>query len=322
MIYQKLLELGPEDKTIIPVPIYHITGLVALLGLFVYIGGTIYLYKRYDAKRILEGVKRDGITFMHGSPTVFGQLLDYREEFPELPSIRTLACGSSYMPVETMKKLHRWMPQMKFCNVYGMTETSSPGTVFPYDAATSLYPGSEGKPVPGLMLKILDDDGREVPDGTVGVVYLKGANICEYYYHLKTPLITEDGWLNTGDMGYINEDSYVFIVDRKKDMINRGGEKIWCTDVEDELVAVEGVKDAAVVGIPSKKYGEVAAALIVLESGVQMTAEELKADLKSRLAKFKIPEQILFADAVPKTPGLKTDKKTIKTMFADADRIS
>ena len=322
MIYQKLLELGPEDKTIIPVPIYHITGLVALLGLFVYIGGTIYLYKRYDAKRILEGVKRDGITFMHGSPTVFGQLLDYSEEFPELPSIRTLACGSSYMPVETMKKLHRWMPLMKFCNVYGMTETSSPGTVFPYDAATSLYPGSEGKPVPGLMLKILDDDGREVPDGTVGVVYLKGANICEYYYHLKTPLITEDGWLNTGDMGYINEDSYVFIVDRKKDMINRGGEKIWCTDVEDELVAVEGVKDAAVVGIPSDKYGEVAAALIVLESGVQMTAEELKADLKSRLAKFKIPEQILFADAVPKTPGLKTDKKTIKEMFADADRIS
>ena len=114
----------------------------------------------------------------------------------------------------------------------------------------------------------------------------------------------------------------MFIVDRKKDMINRGGEKIWCTDVEDELVAVEGIKDAAVVGIPSEKYGEVAAALIVLESGVQMTAEELKADLKSRLAKFKIPEQILFADAVPKTPGLKTDKKTIKTMFADADRIS
>lgn len=317
MIYQRLLELGPEDKTIIPVPIYHITGLVALLGLFVYIGGTIYLYKRYDAKRILEGVQKHGITFMHGSPTVFGLLLDYQKDFPELPAIRTLACGSSYMPVGTMRKLHAWMPRMEFRNVYGMTETSSPGTVFPYDAATSIYPGSEGKPIPGLQIKILNEEGEEVPNGEVGVVFLRGANICEYYYNLKTPLITEDGWLNTGDMGYINEDSYVYIVDRKKDMINRGGEKIWCTDVEEELIAHRGIKDAAVVGIPSEKYGETAAAVVVLEKGISMTADELKEELKSRLARFKIPEKILFLDAVPKTPGLKTDKKYIKTLFEE-----
>lgn len=317
MVYQRLLGLGHEDKTIIPVPIYHITGLVALLGLFIYIGGTVYLYKRYDAKRILEGVVKHGITFMHGSPTVFGLLLDFRKEFPELPTIRTLACGSSYMPVETMKKLHNWMPQMEFRNVYGMTETSSPGTVSPYDAATSIYPGSEGKPIPGLQIKILDDNGQELPDGEVGVVFVRGANICEYYYNLETPLITEDGWLNTGDMGYINQDSYVFIVDRKKDMINRGGEKIWCTDVEDELVSRKGIKDAAVVGIPSEKYGEAAAAVVVLEEGIRMTEEELKESLKSRLARFKIPERILFVDAVPKTPGLKTDKKYIRTLFEE-----
>lgn len=315
MIYQRVLELGPEDKTIIPVPIYHITGLVALLGLFVYLGGTIYLYKHYDARRILEGVQKHGITFMHGSPTVFGMLLDYQEEFPKLPSIRTLACGSSYLPVETLKKLHRWMPEMKLQNVYGMTETSSPGTVFPYDAATSIYPGSEGKPVPGMELKVLDEDGNEVPNGTVGIVYLRGANICEYYYKLNTPLITEDGWLNTGDMGYINEDFYVYIVDRKKDMINRGGEKIWCTDVEDEIIALEGVRDAAVVGIPDKVYGEVAAAVVVLEKQAAITEEELKEQLRPKLARYKIPERILFVDAVPKTPGFKTDKRKIKEMF-------
>lgn len=315
MVYQRLLEVGDEDKTIIPVPVYHITGLVALLGLFVYIGGTIYLYKRYDAKRILEGVREHGITFMHGSPTVFSLLLDYQEEFPRLPSIRTLACGSSYMPVETMKKLHRWMPEMKFQNVYGMTETASPGTVFPYDAATSIYPGSSGKPVPGLMVRILDEEENEVPDGTVGTIYFKGANICEYYYKQKSPLITKDGWLNTGDMGYINEDSYVFIVDRKKDMINRGGEKIWCTDVEDEIISLRGVKDAAVVGIPDDIYGEVAAAAVVLEEGSLLTEELLKKKLTGRLARFKIPEKVIFLDAIPKTPGLKTDKKTIRTMF-------
>lgn len=315
MIYQRLLDLGPEDKTIIPVPIYHITGLVALLGLFIYLGGTVYLYKRYDARRILEGVCKHGITFMHGSPTVFGMLLDYQTEFPKLPTIRTLACGSSYLPVETLKKLHRWMPEMKLQNVYGMTETSSPGTVFPYDAATSIYPGSEGKPVPGMELKVLDEQGNEVPDGTVGIVFLRGANICEYYYHLDTPLITEDGWLNTGDMGYINEDSYVFIVDRKKDMINRGGEKIWCTDVEDELIAIREVRDAAVVGIPDEIYGEVAAAVVVLEEPRSISEESIKEQLKTRLARYKIPERILFVDAIPKTPGLKTDKRKIKEMF-------
>ena len=317
MIYQRLLELGPEDKTIIPVPIYHITGLVALLGLFVYLGGTAYLYKRYDAKRILESVCRHEITFMHGSPTVFGMLLDYQKDFPRLSSIRTLACGSSYLPVETLKKLHRWMPKMKLQTVYGMTETASPGTVFPYDAATSIYPGSQGKPVPGMELKIVDEEGKEVPEGTVGVVFLRGANICEYYYRPDTPLITEDGWLDTGDLGYINEDSYVFIVDRKKDMINRGGEKIWCTNVEDELIAIEEVRDAAVVGIPDTVYGEVAAAVVVPKEPGHVTQEDLKERFKTRLARYKIPEQILFVEAVPKTPGLKTDKRRIKELFAE-----
>lgn len=95
----------------------------------------------------------------------------------------------------------------------------------------------------------------------------------EYYYKMESPLFTEDGWLDTGDMGYQNEDAFVFFVDRKKDMVNRGGEKIWCTDVEDELIAFKGVKDAAVVGIPNEKYGEVAAAVVVLEKGAQLTEE-------------------------------------------------
>ena len=131
------------------------------------------------------------------------------------------------------------------------------------------------------------------------------------------PLITEDGWLDTGDLGYINEDSYVFIVDRKKDMINRGGEKIWCTDVEDELIAIEEVRDAAVVGIPDTVYGEVAAAVVVPKEPGHVTQEDLKERLKTRLARYKIPEQILFVEAVPKTPGLKTDKRRIKELFAE-----
>ena len=315
MIYQRLCEVTPEDKTIIPVPIYHITGLIALLGLFVYTGGTIYLYRRYDAQRILECMEKNHITFMHGSPTVFGLLMDYQSQFPKLPSLRMMLCGSSYMPVEKMKKIHRWLPTVKFMTVYGMTETASPGTLFPYDTPTSIYPESSGKPIPGIELKIVDDKGNELPTGEVGSVLIKGTNILEYYYKMDTPLLSADGWLDTGDMGYCNEDNYVFFVDRKKDMINRGGEKIWCTDVENELISMPEIKDAAVVGIPNEIYGEAAAAVVVLEEGRKVTYEEIRECLMSKLARYKLPEKVLFVEEVPKTPGLKVDKKCIRTMF-------
>lgn len=285
------------------------------VGLFVYSGGTVYLYRRYEAHRILECIEKNKITFMHGSPTVFGLLMDLKEEYPALPSLRMMLCGSSYMPVEKLKQLHKWLPTTEIRTVFGMTETASPGTLFPTDTALSIYPSSSGRPVPGLELKILDDDGHEVETGTVGTVYIRGANVVEYYYKMESPLFTEDGWLDTGDMGYQNEDAFVFFVDRKKDMVNRGGEKIWCTDVEDELIAFKGVKDAAVVGIPNEKYGEVAAAVVVLEKGAQLTEEQIKEEMLKEMARFKVPERILFLDAIPKTPGLKTDKKYIRTLF-------
>lgn len=315
MIYQRLCEVTAEDKTIIPVPIYHITGLIALLGLFVYTGGTVYLYRRYDARRVLECILRNNITFMHGSPTVFGMLLDYQSEFPKLPSLKTMLCGSSYLPAEKMKKIHGWLPTMKLMTVFGMTETASPGTLFPYDTPTSIYSESSGKPIPGVDLKIVDEQGNELPPGEVGSVLIKGANILEYYYKTETSLLSADGWLDTGDMGYYNQDAYVFFVDRKKDMINRGGEKIWCTDVEDELISMPQIKDAAVVGIPDDTYGEVAAAVIVPEKGQILTFEEITDYLKTRLARYKLPEKVLFVNEVPKTPGLKVNKKYIRTMF-------
>ena len=216
--------------------------------------------------------------------------------------MRMILCGSSYMPVEKLNELHGWMPDAEIRTVFGMTETASPGTLFPSDTPTGRYPSSAGIPIPGLELKILDDDG------TVGMVYIKGANVAEYYYKTDSPLYTEDGWLNTGDMGYVNDDAYVFFVDRRKDMINRGGEKIWCTDVEEELVSLKEIKDAAVVGIPDLKYGEVAEG-------------EIRSRLLEKMARFKVPERILFLKEIPRTQGLKTDKKYIRSLFEQEKEI-
>jgi len=315
IVYQRLLGIVPEDKTIIPVPIYHITGLVALLGLFVYTGGMVYLYRRYDARRILDCIQKNHITFMHGSPTVFGKLLELKEEYPKLPSLRILGCGSSYMPIEKMKEFHRWLPNLTFQIIYGMTETSSPALVFPYDSPTSIYAGAAGKPIPGMEFKFLGEDGRELGAGEIGEIWIRGSVVMEYYYNLKTDPISGDHWLNTGDMGYYNEDGYVYIVDRKKDMINRGGEKIWCTDVEEEIHRIPGVKDAAVVGIPDEVYGESAAAAVVLEPGVSLTFEDIRDNLEKRIARYKIPVKIIFLEEIPKTPGMKTDKRLIRGLF-------
>lgn len=314
-VYRRILGITPEDKTIIPVPIYHITGLVALLGLFVYTGGTVYLYRRYDAKRILTCIRDNGITFMHGSPTVYGLMLDYKRQFPKLESLRLLACGGSYMPKEKMKELHKWIPDTKLRIVYGMTETSSPALIFPEDAPTSIYAGAAGKPIPGIEFKFLNEQQKESGPREVGEIWIRGNVVTKGYYKLKTELINRDQWLDTGDMGYYNEDGYVYIVDRKKDMINRGGEKIWCTDLEEELLRIPGIKDTAVVGIPDDIYGESAAAVVVMKPGAALTTEEIQKDLGKRVAKYKIPTRILYLSEVPKTAGMKVNKKLIKSMF-------
>jgi fatty-acyl-CoA synthase/long-chain acyl-CoA synthetase len=319
VVYNRTLGITPEDKTIIPVPIYHITGLVALLGLFVYTGGTVYLYRRYDAKRILSCIRDNEITFMHGSPTVYGLMLDYKSLFPRLPSLRMLACGSSYMPKEKMKEIHKWIPNTKFQIVYGMTETSSPALIFPEDAPTSIYAGAAGKPIPGIEFKFLDEEKQELGCNEVGEIWIRGNVVTKGYYKMETDLFSKDNWLNTGDMGYYNEDGYVFIVDRKKDMINRGGEKIWCTDIEEELLRISDIKDAAVVGIPDDIYGETAAAIVVVKEGTTLTEKEIQDDLKKRVAKYKIPTKILFVSEIPKTAGMKVNKKLIKTMLKKGD---
>lgn len=313
--YRRVLHITEKDVSVIATPIYHITGLVALLGLFLTAGGTLYLHRTFDAARVIRDARTYGFTFLHASPTVFHLLLQVGEYTPEIPTLTSLACGSSNMPKEKLLRLHRWLPHAKFHTIYGLTETSSPGTVFPDDAATSAFIGSSGQPVPGMYFKIVDDEGREVSDGTVGEIAVKGSNVLDGYYGFHGAELT-DGWLYTGDLGYFHEKSYLYVVDRKKNMINRGGEKIWCYDIENEMESIPGIQNAAVVGIADEVYGEVAAAVVELKPGSRLTAEEIKAHLKTRIASYKIPVEIKITAEIPQTPNGKPDKAAIKKMLA------
>lgn len=312
--YRRTLGITENDIAILPVPIYLITGLVAIFGLMMHVGGTVVLNRTYKAKRVLEDIGKYQITFFHASPTVFTLLLQERGSFPKVPSLRMMACGSSNMAPGKIRALKDWMPHCEFRTIYGLTETTSPGTVFPMDANASEFIGSSGIPIPGMAVKIVDDDGAEVPDGTEGTVCVKGTNITEEYYKLDNGMI-RDGWLDTGDIGYVNRDGFLYIVDRKKDMINRGGEKVCSFDIENELSHFEEVADSAVVGVPHELYGEAPVALVRLKDGAQCTGEELRERLRSKMAKYKVPEKILIVDEIPITANMKIDKKLIRKMF-------
>lgn len=315
-VYQRTLGITQEDKTIVPVPLFYVTGLVAIFGLFLYTGGTLYIHRFFDAEHVLKTAAEENITFFHASPTVFTMMLRFRTQYPSLPAMTRLACGSSNMPPQTLQKIHDWLPHMAFHTIYGLTETSSPACVFPGDAAESPFIGSSGLPVPGVSVQIVDDEGNELPCHEVGVIRLRGTVVIEQYYMQESDAF-HDGWLDTGDLGYLTPQGYLYIVDRKKDMINRGGEKVCSYDVENELLKIDGVMQAAVVAIPHALYGEAPAAAIRLEAGKNISAEQIQALLKTKIASYKIPEKIIFPDELPLTRNLKIDKKAIQRLLSE-----
>lgn len=312
--YQRILGITSEDISIIPIPIYHITGMVALFGLFLYAQGTLYLHKFFDAKRVLDSVITHKITFIHASPTVFSKLLEFSGEYPELPSLRSFACGSSNMPKEKLHQIHSWLPNTAFHTVYGLTETTSPATIHPENACTSKHIGSSGLPIPGTVFKITDENGNELPPDLVGEIHVSGSVVLDSYYNMNSASL-QDGWLDTGDLGYFTPDGYLYIVDRKKDMINRGGEKIWSFDVENALYSIKGIQDAAVVGIPDDVYGEVAAAVVHFAPGIHYEEKEMQEMLRTKLAKYMVPVRILDLPEVPLTRNSKINKTAIKKLF-------
>lgn len=304
-IYQSIFHLTHEDKAVLPVPIYHVTGLIALLGAMILAGGTLYLQKKFNPRQVLQCVSDHHVTYLHGSPTVFHLLMEQQKSFPFLPSLRILACGSGNMPPEKIVRLHQWLPNAEFRTVYGLTETTSPASIFPQDAAQSPHIGSSGLVIPGMEVKIVGETGDELPDGVPGEILLRGTNVA-------API---GQWLHTEDIGYLTPDHYLYVVDRKKDMINCGGEKVWCFDVENALCRIPGIREAAVVSIYDPLYGEVPGAAVSLEPGSQFTEKQLQELLFPKLAKFKIPKKIIFLTEIPKTANGKTDKRKLKSLL-------
>ncbi|MBO1520702.1 class I adenylate-forming enzyme family protein [Oceanisphaera pacifica] len=315
--YQSAFSLTEKDSTILAVPIYHITGLAAILGLFIHIGGTINLQRKFNAKIILECIENQNITFMHGSPTVFILLCN---EFKtsktnyKLGSLKKVVCGGGHLNNGTIKTIKSIFKNTDIHPVYGLSETSSPASIFVEDLSSHNKLGSSGKAIPGVEFLIKSKDGETLTNGETGLLWVRGPVVIKSYWNnpLANKESFEDGWFNTGDLAYIDNDNYIYIQGRLKDMINRGGEKIYSLEVENILSAYPGINEVALVPFPSEIYGEEPMAFIIADRDHPITTKELLVWAHTKLTKYKIPKKIIFVENFPRTKNGKISKKILK----------
>lgn len=322
--YAQEFRLTDKDSTILAVPIYHITGLSALLVLFVYIGGSIYIQQRFHPAEIIDTLKKENISFLHGSPTVFVLLCQEIKKRNmekcnnDFSCLNTIACGAGNLNEGLIKQLKNLFPHTSIRPVYGLTETSSPATIFPGDVWGSDKTGSSGLPVSGLRVVIRGDEQQPLPSEQIGHIWLQGNMVIKDYWQQtgKHPACDLNGWFYTGDLGYLDEDGYLFVKDRSKDMINRGGEKIYSIDLENIISNYPGVKEVAIVPVTSQIYGEEPVAFIVAEEQSYLSSDEILFWLKGRVAKYKLPVHIIFVESLPRTHNGKISKRQLKDQLA------
>ena len=302
-----------DDVGLLTLPLFHVTGLHSQLVALLACGATVVLQKEYDTGQVLELIARHRVTALFLVPAIY-KLLTLREDARhyDLSSVRIAAYGGAPMAPETILAIRKILPA-RLHNCYGLTECSSLGTVLPADLALTRS-DSVGLPVPGTEAEVRGETGNAVPPGEPGELYLRGPHIVRGYFGApeKTRDAIRDGWLRTGDIARIDSDGLVTILDRAKDMINRGGEKVYGLEVENVLYAYPGVAEAAVFGISHPVFGEVPAACVVPLPGETLNPEGVIAHCRGRLADYKVPVSVRVVDRIPRNPGGKVLKKQLR----------
>ena len=307
---------APEQNSyLLSVPFFHATGCHSVLVSNTAAGGKLVIMYKWDAGRALELIEREQVTTFGGVPAMAMQVLDH-PDFAErdTSSVRSVAYGGAPAPPDLVRRIKELFPGGSPSNGYGLTETSSVTTMNQGDDYVR-KPDSVGVPVPVCEVKVVDEDGNELPPGAVGELWIKGPNVVKGYFNKPeaTAASFSDGWLHSGDVARIDDEGFVYIVDRAKDMVIRGGENVYCVEVEAALHEHAAVSDAAVIGIPHEVLGEEVGAVVRLRHGMQVTEEELQAHVRERLAAFKVPVKVWFRDEeLPRNPAGKILKRQLR----------
>lgn len=307
------LDITADDKALFTVPMFHV-GLDILLTTVFYMGGTGVIMKSFNPVQFLETISREKITCTGLAP-VMTNMVFQEPTFDnyDLSSLRVCIDGGEKMPLPLINQWEQKFPGVWFADAYGLTETFSGDTFLAKDKMVSKV-GSVGKPIPGTNLRIVDEKGKEVAPGNQGEIALSGPKVFKGYWKNEeaTAEAIRDGWFYTGDIGYCDDDGFLYIVDRKKDMIISGGENVASAEVERVIYELGQVSEVAVIGIPHPKWFETPKAFVVLRPGESLSEQEIKEYCAKKLAKFKVPHEVEFIAQLPRNPSGKVLKRNLR----------
>jgi long-chain acyl-CoA synthetase len=309
-------EVSADDVVMGCLPLFHVFGLVVGLNAATIVGASLALIPRFDPEAAIEVIEKERVTIMQGVPTMYAAILNHpRSDGMDASSLRTCASGGSAMPLEVMRSF-----EDKFnCVIlegYGLSETSPVASFNMPDRERK--PGTIGIAIPGCEMRVVDLEGNTVPDGEVGEIAIRGDNVMKGYWNKPeaTAEAIPDGWFRTGDLATRDEEGYFTIVDRKKDMILRGGMNVYPREVEEVVYQHPDVIEVAVVGLPDELLGEQVGAAVALREGSTATPEDIIEFTKERIAAYKYPRRVWVVDALPKGP---TGKILRREVHAPAD---
>jgi len=307
-----------RDRLLSVMPLFHMNAVSVTTMAALYAGGSTVVSPKFSASRFWQVISDYQITSFGSVATMLSMLLStYPKGVPEglrTDQLRFAMCGSAPVPAEVLKRFEETF-QCLVVEGYGLSESTCRSTFNPPDERRR--PGSCGLPI-GNEMRVVDEEDREVPDGTLGEIVLRGENILKGYH--KNPEATSvafrNGWFHTGDVGYRDADGFYYIVDRKSDMIIRGGENIYPREIDEVLYQHPAIATAAAIGVPDPLYGEEVAAFIVFKPGTEATEEEIIAFCSARLADYKCPKTVRFVEEIPKGPTGKLLKRELVKKFA------
>ena len=312
MTVADMRDYEPDDVVIGVLPLYHIFGQTSVLNASIYKGMTLHLFRQFDEKDVISLIETEARTLLFAVPTILNRLLMETDHTGiKRSSLRFCVSGGASLPVEVLRKFEKRF-ETKIYEGYGLSECSPVCIENPFRGKTK--PGSIGIPIPGFEARIVDESGRDVDTGQVGELIVKGPGVMKGYLNRpeETAGTIIDGWLHTGDLARKDQEGYITIVDRKKDMIIRGGYNVYPREIEEILFEHPDVAEAGVYGIPHEDLGEEVAADIVLKNDAQATEDGIRRFVREKVAPYKYPRRIHFVNDLPKSHTGKILKRELK----------
>ena len=331
-ILSNVSPVDPDDdeRNILTVPLYHIAGVQTVMS-SIFSGRTLIVQRQFEPKQWMELVETEHVNRAVMVPTMLKMLMDHAEFHDhDLSSLNIITYGAAPMPFEVIRRAIQELPGVRFINAFGQTETAATITMLPPD--DHVLEGTEeeielkmrrltsvGKPLDDVEVRIVDEDAHPVADGEVGEIVASGPRLMKGYWNQEeaTAETFRGGWLYTGDLGYMDEDGYIYLAGRSKDFIKRGGEMISPEEVEQVLHSHQAIEEAAIIGVPDIDWGERVRAVVVLKDGQTADDGEIIEYCRQRLSSFKKPESVVFVSELPRNPMGKVLKRLLREQYAE-----